>query len=90
MYIERVVISLCQNDSKEFCILVVRRGNVEKYVSNKFWSKRHINCTLKIEHARRFKDEEQAFEFWMNWKDYDDDLLTFIAIRKVRLTYQLI
>jgi hypothetical protein len=76
-------------DSKEYYVIAVKRGNQEKFIENDFYAKHHINCTVKLNKVKKFKDEKYAQSFWDNWKEFDKEL-GFVGVKKIRVTYELI
>lgn len=68
-------------------VILVKRGNMTKYISRKFYDKKHMNCTVNIIHANKFDNEEQALKFWNTYENLDKEL-TFIGVKPITITYE--
>lgn len=80
---------MAQNESQKECfVLIVKRGNEEKYVAKKYYSKHHLNCSIKPDIAMKFNKEKNAYDFWENWKDFDKEL-SFVGVKKMVVTYKI-
>lgn len=79
---------MIQNENQKiYFIIVVKRGNEKKYIAKDFFSKHHINCSIKLDKAKRFKTIEDAYGFWQNWGGFDKEL-QFVSIGRLLVSYQ--
>jgi len=82
-------LELEQTKEKIFFVIVVRRGNQEKYIAKDYIvTKRHLGCTVKVDRAIRFSTIEEAERFWLRVRSIDDEL-TNMRVRKLILTYSV-
>jgi len=70
-------------------VIIVQRGQEVKYIArNHLTMKKHIDCTIKINKAKRFNTWQHAQKFWEGFDGYDKEL-KFLEIREMSIKYEL-
>jgi hypothetical protein len=73
---------------EESIVLVVERNGIKKFISKNWFSKKHINCTVLIDKAKRFNSEGEALKFYDEIKDIDRELSLVNPI-KLKIQYSI-
>lgn len=74
------------NANKEFYVPVVQRNGVNKYIDKNYYSCKSVNCTIKINKAKRFISGEAALKFYNDMKSIDKSL-KLVAIATLKINY---
>ncbi|MGH4125622.1 MAG: hypothetical protein ACREV6_22145 [Clostridium sp.] len=73
----------------KFFLLVVKRDGVKKYIDKKYYSLKHIDCTVIITKAKRFSTEIAALNFYKEVLDNTDSDVEFVAIVPLKIEYSI-